>query len=106
MHQTTIARTPISAESLDNVVHTIKARDQRRELLYGDVISYYHDEDSNDEEVQVTIWHNRGRAAVCYFNGDSEWGDWNEGEQTIVLDEPDMHGQRVKLDRFGRPFAP
>jgi hypothetical protein len=100
MLQTTLARTPVSAESLDEILHTIQARDQRRELVFGDIISYYHDDEPN--EVDVTVWHNLGRAAVCYFNGDSEWGDWNDEEQTILLDHPDADGLRVRLDCQGR----
>jgi len=100
---TAIVQSSVTPEGWDDFVHSIKARDQRRQIQIGDVISHYYDEEMNQqEEVEVTIWHNYRRAAVCYFDGDSEWGNWDEVERAITLDEPDPWGRRVKLDRYGR----
>jgi hypothetical protein len=87
------------------MVLAIKAHDQRRELVMGDIVSHYAGAEWDEEEVEVTIWHNRKRAAVCHCHGDSEWGDWNEAEQTILLDEG-TSGQRRRLDRYGRQLCP
>src|SRR4051794_6217966 len=105
MLQTAIVRAPVTANNWDEFVHTIKARDQRREVKIGDVISHFYDEDFDNEEIEVLIWHNHGRAAVCYYDGDSEWGNWHDDEQTIHLDDPDLWGRQVCLDRYGHHVA-
>jgi hypothetical protein len=101
MLQTAIVDAPVTSENYDDFVDTIQARDQRREVKIGDVISHYR---SDDNEVEVTIWHNHRRAAVCYYNGDSEWGEWDESEQSITLDETDWDGSSVQVDRYGHPL--
>lgn len=103
MLQTAIVRVRITAENITEFLPDIQARDQRREIKFGDVLSHYRDDDIGEMEAEVTIWHNHGRAAVCAGNGDSEWGTWNERTQTITLDEPDASGAPVLLNRFGQP---
>jgi hypothetical protein len=102
---TDLVLTPVTAQTWDEIAHAIQARDQRRELVLGDIVSHYQGEDWDDEEIEVTIWHNRQRAAVRHWNGDSEWGDWNETEQTILLDDPEEDGRRMRLDRYGRQLS-
>lgn len=103
MLQTAIVRVSVTAENVDEFLPDIQARDQRREVKFGDVISHYRDDDIGDMETEVTIWHNHGRAAVCHGNGDSEWGTWDERSQSIALDDPDPTGSWVMLNRFGQP---
>ncbi|MBY0525354.1 MAG: hypothetical protein K2R98_18245 [Gemmataceae bacterium] len=105
MLQTAIVRAPVTSDNWEDFVSTIKARDQRRELRVGDVISHFYDEDFDSQEIEVMILHNHRRAAVCYYDGDSEWGDWDELEQVIVLDDPDLWGRKVRLDRYGHPVV-
>src|SRR5262249_39879621 len=101
MLQTAIVDAPVTSENYDDFVDTIQARDQRREVKIGDVISHYR---SDDDEVEVTISHNHRRAAARYYNGDSEWGEGDEPQQTIPLDEPDWDGSSVQVDRYGHPL--
>lgn len=103
MLQTAIVRVRVTRENIDDLLLDISARDQRREIIHGDVISHYHDDDIGEMEAEVTIWHNLDRAAVCAGNGDSAWGAWDERTQTIALDEPDANGDWVLLNRYGRP---
>jgi len=100
MIQTAIVEARVTPANVDDFMHTIQARDQHREIKIGDVISHYRDD---SDETEVTIWHNQRRAAVCYYNGESEWGDWDESLQTMTLDEANWDGARVKLDRYGKP---
>jgi hypothetical protein len=93
---------PVTTKTWDEIVQAIKAHDHRRGLVVGDIVSHYEGEDVDDDPVEVTIWHNLGRAAVRHCDGDSEWGDWDEEEQTIRLDDPEENGQRGRLDRYGR----
>jgi hypothetical protein len=85
MIQTAIVEARVTAENVDEFTDTIQARPQQREIKIGDVISHYLDDNG---ETEVTIWHKQRRAAICYYKGESEWGDWD--------------GSRVKLDRYGR----
>src|SRR5207244_2171926 len=104
MLQTAIVRARVTAYNCDDFRDTITARDQRREVKIGDLISHYRSDDFDELEIEVTVWHNLRRAAVCSANGDSEWGDWEEREETITLDEADADGVRTRLDRYGQPL--
>jgi hypothetical protein len=100
MIQTAIVEARVTADNVDEFRDAIQSRAQQREIKVDDVISHFRDD---SDATEVTIWHNQGRAAVCYYNGESEWGNWNEQLQTITLDEPDWDGSRVTLDRYGQP---
>jgi hypothetical protein len=100
-----LVHTPVTKKTWDDIVHAIKAHDQRRGLVLGDIVSHYEGEDLDDEPVEVTIWHNLGRAAVRYLDGESRWGDWDEMEQTILLDGSEETDRRRKLDRYGRQLS-
>jgi len=91
-------RVTITPENYERIMAKIMPKDQRRQLTYGDVISYYRTEEDEDEPLHITIWHNHGRAAACWV-WDSEWGNWDEVEQTITLDEPGAYGERIELHR-------
>jgi hypothetical protein len=101
MLRTELERVRVTPENYDAVLDTITARDQHREVLIGDVISHYCHDDAGGEETEVTVWHNRGRAAICSDEVDSEWGDWDERTQTITPDAADDAGHRVRLNRYG-----
>jgi hypothetical protein len=100
MIQTAIVRARVTHENVDDFLHTIQAHDQHREIKIGDLISHYRDD---GDETEVTIWHKQRRAAVCYYNSESEWGDWDERLQTITLDDANWDGTRVTLGRYGKP---
>jgi len=99
-----IERVTVTGSNCAEVLGAIAARDQRREVRIGDVLTHYHDARRDGEKAEVTIWHNRRRAAVCCDDGDSQWGDWDEWRQTVALDEPGGGGNRVTLNRHGEQF--
>src|ERR1700747_3542600 len=101
MLQTAIVEAPVTPENIDDFSQTIQARDQGREIKIGDVLSHYRDD---SDETEGTIWPKHRRAAVCYYNGESEWGDWDDSLQTITLDEANWDGNRLRLDRYGKPL--
>ena len=93
MLKATIERARITPANYDRIMAGIAPKDQRRHVCCGDTISHYTTGD-DEEQTHITIWHNLGRAAVCWV-WDSEWGDWHDDEQSITLDEPCVYGERV-----------
>ena len=105
MLQVALERVTITRDNCIDVLAAITARDQRREVRVGDVISHEWEDHFDGEKDEITIWHNRRRAAVCRDGGDSEWGDWDEQRQVIVPDESGSDGRQVLLDRHGERLA-
>jgi len=100
MLATAIERVTITPHNIERILAEIVPKDQRRLICCGDTISYYGSDPDDEEPVHVTIWHNQGRAGVCW-TWESEWGAWDERDQTIRLDECDLWGEQVVLNRLG-----
>jgi len=49
----------------------------------------------------ITIWPDLYRAAVCWNMGNSAWGDWDDTDRVIVLDETSADGAKIVVDENG-----
>ena len=94
-------KTLVTADNIDEIREAIPVLDQRAEIEVGRVIStwpiYYQ---PGNQRGQITVFHDTDRAAVCY-GGYSEWGDWNDEEGIIILDDPNSYPY---VDRRGVKF--
>lgn len=94
IHRRTIA----TQSDLESVEFTMSAQDQLPELQIGQVVSVF-DFAYEGRNGQITVWHDRGRAALDLGEG-SRWGDWDETTATVLLDE--AAGVRERFDSEGR----
>jgi hypothetical protein len=83
---------------LESVQFTLTAEDQLPELQIGQVVSVY-DFAYEGRNGQLTVWHDRGRAALDLGEG-SYWGDWDEASGTVLLDE--QNGVRRRFNSEGQ----
>jgi hypothetical protein len=81
---------------LESVQFTMTALDQLPELKLGQVISVF-DFSYAGRNAQLTVWHDTGRAAIDLGEG-SRWGDWDEGSETILLDDSGNGRQRFNSE--------
>ena len=77
-------------ESNISEIAEIMPCDIRAELRVGCIVS-------RAVGAWLCVWTDTGRGAVCY-GGDSAWGDYNETERTITLDDTDADGERIVVD--------
>ena len=92
IHRRTIA----NQGDLESVQFTMTAQDQLPELQLGQVVSVF-DFDYHGRSGQLTVWHDRGRAAIDLGEG-SRWGDWDEGTETILLDDTGAGRHRLNAE--------
>jgi hypothetical protein len=87
---TILDRVIVTAANIDNVRATIGPTDQRAEVEIGDTLTYQRlYQTGRAEPVDVTIYHDKQRVAVAR-GGDSEWGDYIDGQITPDDQDSDM----------------
>ncbi len=62
--------------------------DQARELKQGEVVSTYGFLYEGGQRGQLTVYHSSGRGAI-FLGGDSDWGDWDNDNQSLRLTQYD-----------------
>jgi hypothetical protein len=76
----------------------IVPHDQREAIRPGIRISHYAFTDSQGQPGYIIVSHTTGRAGICFAEGRTEWGRWDEETGTITTDG----GQRY--NRAGEPM--
>jgi hypothetical protein len=82
--------TKVTAENIEEVRESMRAIDQRDELVVGC-------ETWNVSDGWMTRWPS-GRGAVAW-GGDSSWGDWLN--DILTLDDPDADGYPIEVTSNG-----
>lgn len=87
----------ITADNLQWYRDIVSFSDQAAELKPDEVMSTYCFLYENRQRGQLTVYHSSGRAAVA-LGGDSEWGDWDNDNQSLRLTHyDDTHVWRVDI---------
>jgi hypothetical protein len=80
----------------------IVPQDQREAIRPGIRISHYVFTDPRGQQGYVIISHTTGRAGICFGEGRSEWGRWDEEAGTITTDDGRLYtraGENVLNER-------
>jgi len=64
----------------------IAPHDQREAIRPGIRISHYAFTDSQGQPGYIIVSHTTGRAGICFAEGRTEWGTWDEEAGTIITD--------------------
>lgn len=86
-----------TTEALGKAKENVSCLDQRDALELGCEtwgITY-----EGGQRGQMTVWPN-GRGAIC-TGGDSDYGDWDEADRQLTLDERDEDGDAIVYDESG-----
>jgi hypothetical protein len=80
----------ITPRNYSRIAARVIPQDQREAIRPGIRISHYAFTNQRGQSGYVIISHTTGRAGICFAEGQTEWGKWNEETSIITTDS----GQR------------
>jgi hypothetical protein len=72
-------------------------QDQREAIRPGISISHYAFTNSQGQQGHVIISHTTRRAGICFAQGRTEWGKWDEEAGTIITDGGRLYNRAGEL---------
>jgi hypothetical protein len=88
----------ITPRNFPRIAARIVPQDQREAIRPGIIVSHYAFTNAQGQQGYVVISHTTQRAGICFGEGRSEWGTWNEETGTITTDGGRMY------NRVGEPL--
>ncbi len=102
----------ITPRNYPRIAARIVPQDQREAIRPGIIISHYTFTNRQGQHGYVIISHTAQRAGICFAEGRTEWGRWDEETGTIITDGGRLYnraGEEVCEARdqlLGREEAP
>ena len=92
-----IERTKVTQENAQELREKIQVCDIQEAIVPGAEIEAWDSKIMGTSHI-IVVFHDTGRAA--HFAGsDSDWGEWDEKEQVITLDEKYRGGRSIIIDQ-------
>jgi hypothetical protein len=88
--KTILKQVLITPGNYRHICARIVPQDQRDAIRPGIRVSHWAFTDSHGHQGYVIISHTTGRAGICFGEGRSQWGRWDEGTGVLSTDD----GQR------------
>jgi hypothetical protein len=84
--KTIVKHALITPRNYSRVAARIIPQDQREAIRPGIRISHYAFANQHGQQGYVIVSHTTGRAGICFGEGRSAWGRWDEETGTITTD--------------------
>jgi hypothetical protein len=76
----------ITPRNYPRIFTRVVPQDQREAIRPGIIISHYAFTNQQGQQGYIIIGHTTQRAGICFAEGRTEWGRWEEETGTIITD--------------------
>ena len=84
--KTILRQVLITPGNYSRICARIVPQDQRDAIRPGIRVSHYAFTDLQGQQGYVIVSHTTGRAGICFAEGHTEWGRWDDEMGTIITD--------------------
>jgi|SRR2546426_11652452 len=84
--KTILKQVLITPHNYPRIFTRIVPQDQREAIRPGIIVSHYAFTNSQGQHGYVILSHTTQRAGICFAEGRTEWGKWNEETGVITTD--------------------
>ena|SRR5437870_8870101 len=95
--KTILRQVLITPGNYQRICARIVPQDQRDAIRPGIRISHYTFTDPQGQQGYIIVSHTMGRAGICFGEGRSEWGRWDEETGTLTTDGGQLYTRAGKV---------